>query len=346
MQGKTEGTMAHSNGTVLITGAAGFIGFHLARRMLAEGWQVVGFDGLTNYYDPALKQARLAQLQAHPGFHFTQGMLEEPGRLTVLVGDTKPDLIVHLAAQAGVRYSIEAPHSYVQSNLIGTHELLEAARAHKPRHLMLASTSSAYGANTKMPYAETDRATHPLSFYAATKIANEAMAHSYAHLFAIPTTMFRFFTVYGPWGRPDMALFKFTEAILQGEPIDVYNHGDMRRDFTYVDDLVEGIWRLAASPPGAAPIGANDSLSPVAPHRVVNIGNGAPEKLIDFIAAIEAATGRKAQQNLLPMQPGDVPATWADTSLLEALTGKLRQTPIREGVARFVDWYRQWTEPA
>ncbi|MFN4155422.1 MAG: NAD-dependent epimerase/dehydratase family protein [Paracoccaceae bacterium] len=329
-------------GKVLITGAAGFIGFHLARRLLADGWQVTGFDGMTTYYDPALKQARLDILQAQPGFTFERGMLEEEGRLTALAADLRPDVIIHLAAQAGVRYSIEAPRSYVQSNLIGTHELLEAARAHPPRHLMLASTSSAYGANTKMPYAETDQATHPMSFYAATKIANEAMAHSYAHLFGLPVTMFRFFTVYGPWGRPDMALFKFTKAILNGEPIDVYNHGDMRRDFTFVDDLVEGITRLISAPPGLTPVGPMDSLSPVAPFRVVNIGNGAPEQLTDFIKAIEAATGRDARQNLLPMQPGDVPATWADASLIEALVGPLPRTDIRDGVARFVDWYRGW----
>ncbi|MBN2629315.1 MAG: GDP-mannose 4,6-dehydratase [Rhodobacteraceae bacterium] len=329
-------------GKVLITGAAGFIGFHLARRMLAGGWQVTGFDGMTAYYDPALKQARLDILRDDPQFSFHQGMLEDEGRLTALVDAVRPDVIIHLAAQAGVRYSIDAPRSYVQSNLIGTHEVLEAARAHPPRHLLMASTSSAYGANTKMPYSETDRATHPMSFYAATKIANEAMAHSYAHLFGVPTTMFRFFTVYGTWGRPDMALFKFTKAILNGEPIDVYNHGNMQRDFTYVEDLVEGITRLTATPPGSSPVGAMDSLSPVAPFRVVNIGNGAPVQLTDFIAAIEAATGRTATRNLMPMQPGDVPATWADAALITALVGPLPRTDIRDGVARFVEWYRGW----
>ncbi|WP_103334425.1 NAD-dependent epimerase/dehydratase family protein [Pseudotabrizicola formosa] len=329
-------------GKVLITGAAGFIGFHLARRLLAEGWQVTGFDGLTDYYDPALKRARLEILTSRPAFAFEQGMLEDPGRLTALVAGLRPDVILHLAAQAGVRQSIDAPRSYVQSNLIGTHELLEAARAHPPRHLLIASTSSAYGANTKMPYAEIDRATHPMSFYAATKIATEAMAHSYAHLFGLPTTMFRFFTVYGPWGRPDMALFKFTRAILNDEPIDLYNHGDMQRDFTYIDDLIEGIIRLITAIPGTRPVGPQDSLSPVAPFRVVNIGNGAPEHLTDFITAIETATGRTARRNLLPMQPGDVPATWADATLLHALTGPLPRTDLHEGVARFVDWYRGW----
>jgi UDP-glucuronate 4-epimerase len=252
------------------------------------------------------------------------------------------DAVIHLAAQAGVRYSIEAPRSYVTANLIGTHEVLEAARAHQPAHLLMASTSSAYGANDKMPYAETDRAVHPMSFYAATKIANEAMAHSYAHLYGIPTTMFRFFTVYGPWGRPDMALFKFVRAIQQGQPIDVYNHGDMRRDFTYVDDLVCGIVRLINAVPGTQPVGEMDSLSPVAPYRVVNIGNGNPVPLDEFITAIEVALGRKADRNLLPMQPGDVPATWADAGLIESLTGPLPHTDIRTGVARFVDWYRGW----
>lgn len=329
-------------GKVLVTGAAGFIGFHLSRRLLADGWQVTGFDGMTSYYDPALKQARLEILQSQPGFDFHKGMLEDEGRLARLTTSLQPDVIVHLAAQAGVRYSIDAPRSYVQSNLIGTHEVLEAARAHPPKHLLMASTSSAYGANTKMPYAETDRATHPMSFYAATKIANEAMAHSYAHLFSLPTTMFRFFTVYGTWGRPDMALFKFTKAILNGDAIDVYNHGNMQRDFTYVEDLVEGIIRLISVPPGIDLIGPMDSLSPVAPFRVVNIGNGAPEQLTDFIAAIETATGRTAVRNLMPMQPGDVPATWADASLINALVGPLPRTNIRDGVARFVDWYRGW----
>lgn len=329
-------------GKVFITGAAGFIGFHLAQRMLADGWEVMGFDGMTSYYDPTLKESRLSILQSHAGFSFETGMLEEEGRLTELVGMFQPDIMIHLAAQAGVRYSIDAPRSYVTSNLIGTHEVLEAARAYPPKHLMMASTSSAYGANTEMPYAEQDRAVHPMSFYAATKVANEAMAHSYAHLFDVPTTMFRFFTVYGPWGRPDMALFKFTSAILKGEPIDVYNHGDMQRDFTFVDDLVEGIVRLTAQAPGSVAVGPMDSLSPVAPFRVVNIGNGAPVQLSDFIEAIEAATGRTAERNLMSMQPGDVRATWANASLLEALVGPLPRTDITDGVQQFVDWYRGW----
>lgn len=330
-------------GRVFITGAAGFIGFHLAKRILSDGWEVMGFDGMTPYYSPKLKEARLSILQDQPYFSFQQGMLEDEGLLTDLVGSFEPNVIVHLAAQAGVRYSIDAPRSYAASNLIGTHEILEAARAHPPKHLMMASTSSAYGANTEMPYAETHRAVHPMSFYAATKIANEAMTHSYAHLFGIPTTMFRFFTVYGPWGRPDMALFKFTKAILDGEPIDVYNHGSMQRDFTYVEDLVEGIVRLAGTVPGTDPIGPMDSLSPVAPFRVVNIGNGMPIALTEFITAIESATGRKAQRNPMPMQPGDVPSTWADASLVEALVGELPRTDIRDGIQKFVDWYRDWS---
>ena len=329
---------------LLITGAAGFIGFHLARRMLADGWEVMGFDGLTPYYSPELKRARLSILQSQGGFIFEAGLLEEEGRLTELVGRFRPDVIVHLAAQAGVRYSIDAPRSYVASNLIGVHEVLEAARAFPPKHLMMASTSSAYGANKEMPYAETQRAVHPISFYAATKLANEAMAHSYAHLFDVPTTMFRFFTVYGPWGRPDMAYFKFTSAILNGKPIDVYNHGNMKRDFTFVDDLIEGIARLVIKAPNGDCFGPIDSLSPVAPFRIVNIGNGSPVALKDFIEAIEAATGGIALQNLLPMQPGDVAATWADASLIEALVGKLPQTDIRVGVQKFVDWYRGWNE--
>ncbi|WP_412504536.1 NAD-dependent epimerase/dehydratase family protein [Roseovarius sp. SYSU LYC5161] len=327
---------------MFITGAAGFIGFHLVQRMLADGWEVMGFDGMTPYYSPELKEARLSILQSQAGFAFETGMLEDQGRLTGLVATFQPDIIVHLAAQAGVRYSIEAPRSYVTSNLIGTHEVLEAARAYPPKHLMMASTSSAYGANAEMPYAEQHRAVHPMSFYAATKVANEAMAHSYAHLFDVPTTMFRFFTVYGPWGRPDMALFKFTDAILRGKPIDVYNHGDMQRDFTFIDDLVEGIVRLTAHAPGPDTVGPIDSLSPVAPFRVVNIGNGAPVQLTDFIEAIEAATGRTAERNLVPMQPGDVRATWADASLLETLVGPLPHTNFREGVQQFVEWYRGW----
>jgi UDP-glucuronate 4-epimerase len=323
----------------VITGSAGFIGYHLARALLAAGWQVTGLDGMTDYYDVRLKQRRHAMLSQSPGFTAIEGLLETPGLLRGLLANRRPDLVVHLAAQAGVRHSIDAPRSYVEANLIGTFELLEAARATPPAHLMLASTSSVYGANEKMPYAETDRADHPMSFYAATKKATEAMAHSYAHLYALPVTMFRFFTVYGPWGRPDMALFKFVAAILRGEPIEIYNHGDMRRDFTYVEDLVAGIVALADAVPGAEPV-EGDSLSPVAPFRVVNIGQGAPASLMDFVTAIEAALGQVAEKRFLPMQPGDVPATWADASLIATLTGPLPRTDLATGVQRFVDWYR------
>jgi UDP-glucuronate 4-epimerase len=322
----------------LVTGSAGFIGFHLCRRLLADGWEVVGLDAMTPYYDVRLKEARQAILLQSPRFRAVQGLVETPGLVASLcVG---ADAVVHLAAQAGVRHSIEAPRDYVTANLVGTHEVLEAARAHPPGHLLIASTSSVYGANTVMPYAETHPTDHPMSFYAATKKANEAMAHAYAHLFRVPVTMFRFFTVYGPWGRPDMALFKFVAAILDGRPIEVFNNGEMRRDFTFVDDLVEGIVRLIDTPPGSTPVGPRDSLSPVAPWRVVNIGNGSPVALTDFIAAIETALGRKAERKLLPMQPGDVPETWADAALIEDLTGPLQRTPIEIGVARFVAWYR------
>ena len=323
----------------LVTGSAGFIGYHLCRRLLAEGWEVVGLDGMTAYYDVALKVRRHQMLLQSPGFRAVEGLVETPGLVAEVMAGA--DVVVHLAAQAGVRYSIEAPRSYVEANLIGTYEVLEAARAMQPDHLLIASTSSVYGANAEMPYAEVHKADHPMSFYAATKKAGEGMAHSYAHLYGIPTTMFRFFTVYGPWGRPDMALFKFVRAILQGEPIDIYNHGEMRRDFTYVDDLVEGIVRLIGVPP-AASVGAMDSLSPVAPWRVVNIGNGAPVGLMDFVQAVEAALGMQAEKRFLPMQPGDVPATWADAALIEALTGPLPRTEIGDGVRRFVAWYREF----
>lgn len=328
--------------TALVTGSAGFIGFHTAERLLQAGVRVVGLDAMTDYYDPDLKAARHAVLAQSPGFTAVNARLEDAGAVAGLMAEHKPQTVVHLAAQAGVRYSIEAPGSYVEANLIGTYELLEAARAHPPAHLMLASTSSVYGANTAMPYAETHKADTQMSFYAATKKATEAMAHSYSHLYGLPVTMFRFFTVYGPWGRPDMALFKFVRAIEADEAIDVYNHGDMRRDFTFVEDLVEGLMRLRDAVPDAEPVSEIDSLSPVAPFRVVNIGNSAPTALLDFIRAIEAALGREAKLNLMDMQPGDVPATWADASLLQALVGALPHTPLQEGVRRFVDWYRSY----
>ena len=328
----------------LVTGSAGFVGYHTSARLLADGWEVIGVDAMTDYYDVELKRRREAMLVQKPRFRAIHERIESHGFLRELMADAEPDIVIHLAAQAGVRYSIDAPRSYLEANLSGTFELLEAARAHPPRHLLLASTSSVYGANTDMPYAETDKADTQMSFYAATKKATEAMAHSYAHLYGLPTTMFRFFTVYGPWGRPDMALFKFTRAILGGAPIDVYNHGDMQRDFTHVADLVEAIVRLVDAVPERPGEGEDvpegDSLSPVAPFRVVNIGRSSPEQLTDFISAIERATGLEAERNMMPMQPGDVPATWADTTLLERLTGYLPQTPLEDGVADFVAWYR------
>ena len=329
----------------LVTGSAGFIGFHLCQRLLADGYEVIGLDAMTDYYDVTLKQRRQAMLLQAPGFRAVTDRIERDGVLQELIAAERPDVIVHLAAQAGVRYSIDNPQSYVEANLIGTFKLLEAVRATPCAHLLMASTSSVYGANTEMPYAEGHKADTQMSFYAATKKANEAMGHSYAHLYDLPVTMFRFFTVYGPWGRPDMALFKFTKAILNGEAIDVYNHGDMRRDFTYIDDLVQGIRLLIdAVPerPGDGVVADGDSLSPVAPFRVVNIGNSEPVQLLAFIEAIEAAIGQKARRNYMEMQPGDVPATWADASLLQTLTGHRPQTDVTAGVAAFVDWYRDY----
>ncbi len=328
----------------LITGSAGFIGYHLAQDLLAHGYEVIGLDAMTDYYDVRLKERRQAMLLQSPAFRAVNQRIEDDGVLHDLIARERPDVIVHLAAQAGVRYSIDAPRSYVEANLIGTFNLLEAVRATPCAHLLMASTSSVYGANTDMPYAETDKADTQMSFYAATKKANEAMAHSYAHLYGMPITMFRFFTVYGPWGRPDMAHFKFTRAILAGEPIDIYNHGVMQRDFTYIDDLVNGIRLLidTAPPKDGKAQSPQDSLSPVAPYRIVNIGNGETVQLADFIAAIEAACGREAIRNLMPMQPGDVPATWADNRLLVDLTGYAPTTSVQDGIARFVAWFRDY----
>lgn len=328
--------------TALVTGSAGFIGYFTALRLLEQGWKVIGLDAFSDYYDVTLKERRQAMLAQSAAFTPLRGKLEDPGRLMEIFARETPELVIHLAAQAGVRYSIDNPRTYVEANLVGTFELLEAARAHPPAHMLLASTSSAYGANTEMPYLETQRADHQMSFYAATKKATESMAHSYAHLYHLPITMFRFFTVYGPWGRPDMAHFKFTRAILAGDPIDVYNHGEMRRDFTYIDDLVDGIAGLIEAVPGDTPVSERDSLSPVAPYRLVNIGASAPTPLMEFIAAIEAACGRPAEKVMHPMQPGDVPATWAETGLLTDLTGYHPKVPVAEGVQRFVDWYRDY----
>ncbi len=330
----------------LVTGSAGFIGFHTAQKLLENGWRVIGLDSMSDYYDVTLKQRRHSILLQNPGFEVVQEKLETPGVLMDLFERVKPDVVIHLAAQAGVRHSIDSPRSYLEANLAGTFELLEAARAHPPEHMLLASTSSVYGANTEMPYAETHKADSQMSFYAATKKASEAMAHSYAHLYDLPVTMFRFFTVYGPWGRPDMALFKFTKAILEGQSIDIYNHGDMSRDFTFIDDLVVGIVNLVdavpAHPDHREVTFEGDSLSDVAPWRVVNIGNGQPVKLMAYVQAIEAALGQEAEKNFMPMQPGDVPATWAEAGLLQQLTGVIPNTSVEEGVAKFVAWYRDY----
>lgn len=337
----------NKNKTALVTGAAGFIGFHISKRLLDEGWRVVGLDCMSDYYDLSLKERRESMLLQSASYRSVHEKVETPNVLMDLFEEEQPDIVIHLAAQAGVRYSIENPRSYLESNILGTFELLEAAREFPPQHMLLASTSSAYGANEDMPYRETVKADHQMSFYAATKKSTENMAHSYAHLFDLPITMFRFFTVYGPWGRPDMALFKFTKAILNGEPIDVYNHGDMSRDFTYIDDLVHGMRLLMdAIPEGRILSGQNahklDSKSHVAPFRVVNIGNSSPAKLLDFINAIELSLNIKAIKNFMPMQAGDVPATWADTSLLEELTGFKPKIDIATGVQKFVGWYRDY----
>jgi len=331
---------------VFITGTAGFIGYHLAQLLLDEGFEVVGYDGMTDYYDPQLKRRRHQNLLQNARFRAVEAMLEDRQAFDAAVDAFEPDVIVHLAGQAGVRYSLEDPGSYVQSNIVGTFHVLEAAKRHAVKHLLIASTSSVYGANETMPFRETDKADLQVSFYAATKKATEAMAHSHAHLWDIPTTMFRFFTVYGPWGRPDMALFKFVSAILEGRPIDIYNGGNLSRDFTHVGDLVRAIRLLIDAvperPQSADAIEEGDSLSPVAPYRVVNIGGGQPVKLMDFVEAVEKAVGKPATRNMLPMQPGDVVATWADATLLERLTGFKPGISINEGVAEFVAWYRDY----
>jgi UDP-glucuronate 4-epimerase len=331
---------------VLVTGTAGFIGFHLARLLLDEGWRVHGYDGMTDYYDVRLKQRRHAFLLQNEGFSATEAMLEDQAGFDEVADDFAPEIIVHLAAQAGVRYSLENPRAYLEANVIGTFTVMEAARRLKVGHLLMASTSSVYGANEAMPFTEGEKADTQLTIYAATKKANESMGHSYAHLWDLPTTMFRFFTVYGPWGRPDLALYKFVDAILDGRPIDIYNNGEMYRDFTYVDDLVRSIRLLIdvvpERPADPAEIAAGDSLSPVAPFRIVNIGNSDKVRLLDFIDAIEDALGQRAIRNYMPMQKGDVPATWADTSLLRRLTGYRPETDFRDGIARFIAWYRDY----
>lgn len=331
--------------TALITGAAGFIGFHISRRLLDEGWCVIGVDCMSDYYDVSLKEKRESILLKNASYRSIHQKIETNNVLFDIFAQDQPDVVIHLAAQAGVRYSIVNPRAYLESNINGTFELLEAARAYPPKHLLLASTSSAYGANEDMPYKEAVKADYQMSFYAATKKSTENIAHSYAHLFNLPITMFRFFTVYGPWGRPDMAPFKFTKAILNGEIIDVYNNGNMSRDFTYIDDLVTSIKLLIDKAPIKHPKKNNIAIngqSPVAPFRVVNIGNSKPEKLEVFITEIEKATGLIAQKNYMPMQAGDVKSTWADTTFLESIIGCTTKTDIQTGVAEFVSWYKSF----
>lgn len=327
--------------TIFITGTAGFIGYHVAARLLASGHSVAGFDGMTSYYDVSLKRARLARLATARGFTFSEGMLEDRPALEAALDAAQPDVVIHLAAQAGVRYAFEAPDTYLQSNVVGTFNLLELLKAKPPRHLLFASTSSIYGGNADGPSRETDRTDFQMSLYAATKKSGEAMCHSYAHLFGIPTTALRFFTVYGPWGRPDMALFTFVRKMLAGEAIDIYGEGRMRRDFTYVDDLIDATVALIDAVPGTQPTSANDSLSPVAPYRAVNLAGGKPVELMTYVEAIEAALGQQAIKNFLPMQPGDVVDTHASPELLHDLVGAVPKVDVHDGVARFVAWYRE-----
>ena len=321
--------------TFLVTGAAGFIGMHVAKRLLARGDRVLGLDSLTDYYDVGLKHARLQQLQGQPGFRFVQLDLADRAGMAALFAAERFDGVVHLAAQAGVRYSITHPNAYIDANLAGFGHILEGCRAQQVAHLVYASSSSVYGGNTKMPFSETDAVDHPVSLYAATKKANELMAHSYSHLYGMPTTGLRFFTVYGPWGRPDMAYHLFTRAIVAGEPIAVFNHGDMQRDFTYIDDIAEGVLRVLDRPATCDGLTAS-----TAPCRVFNIGNHQPVQLLDFIGCIENALGKAATKELLPMQPGDVPATYADVRALQDWVGFAPATPLAEGIGRFVQWYR------
>ncbi len=327
---------------VLVTGSAGFIGYHLCQLLLDQGMKVTGFDGMTDYYDVEIKHRRHSMLLQNPNFQAHEAMLEDGTVFFDLCADIRPDVIVHLAAQAGVRYSLENPRAYLDANIVGTFNVMEAAREHFCQHLLMASTSSVYGASTEMPFQEAGCTDTPLTFYAATKKATEVMAHSYAHLWKLPITMFRFFSVYGPWGRPDMALFKFVRATLNGEPIDLYNNGQMERDFTYVGDLVESIRLLIDAVPEAEKPDVDDGVSPVGPYRVVNIGNSQKVPLMDFVEEIEAALGKPATRNFMEMQKGDVPATWADATLLKDLTGFQPSTPVSTGVRKFVSWYKDY----
>jgi UDP-glucuronate 4-epimerase len=330
---------------VMVTGAAGFIGMHVCERLLARGDEVVGVDNLNDYYDVALKEARLARLAPNPRFRFSRLDIADRDGIAALFAAERPQQVINLAAQAGVRYSLQNPHSYVDSNVAGFVNLLEGCRHNGIEHLVYASTSSIYGGNERMPYSEHDNVDHPVSLYAATKKANELMAHTYSHLFALPTTGLRFFTVYGPWGRPDMALSLFTKAMLEDRPIDVFNHGKMRRDFTYIDDIAEGVIRVLDRPPQANPAFDKQTPDPAtswAPYRIFNIGNHVSVELMAYIDALEQALGKKAVKNFLPMQDGDVPATYADTSELQRVTGFSPRTSVTEGVRRFVEWYRSY----
>jgi UDP-glucuronate 4-epimerase len=330
---------------VLLTGAAGFIGMTTALRLLGRGDEVVGLDNLNPYYEVQLKRDRLQRLQAHATFRFVEADVADRPAMEALFDAEAFECVVHLAAQAGVRYSLQNPHAYIDSNIVGFMNVLECCRHHAVKHLVYASSSSVYGGNAHMPFSEHDNVDHPVSLYAATKKANELMAHTYSHLYGLPTTGLRFFTVYGPWGRPDMALFLFTKAILEGRPIDVFNYGEMRRDFTYVDDIVEGLIRVldrpAAPNPGYQAERPDPATSNV-PYRVFNIGNHAPVPLLEFIGCIEAALGRVAEKRMLPLQDGDVPATYADVSTLQDWIGWVPAMPLRTGISRFVDWYRDY----
>ncbi|MGC2084925.1 MAG: NAD-dependent epimerase [Bradyrhizobium sp.] len=330
---------------VLVTGAGGFIGFHVTQRLLAEGRQVVGIDSINNYYDPKLKETRLAMLTSQPGFSFKKLDLADRAAMKALFAEHRFPAVVHLAAQAGVRYSLENPHAYVDANLEGFINVLEGCRHNDCKHLLFASSSSVYGANTKLPFSVKDNVDHPISLYAATKKANELMAHSYSHLYRLPTTGLRFFTVYGPWGRPDMAMFIFAKAILAGQPVKLFNHGRMRRDFTYVDDVVQAVVRLIGRPPQGNPDWNGDLPDPgtsKAPWMVYNIGNNHPEDLMHVISLLEKEFGRAAVKDMLPMQPGDVEATYADVADLERDIGFKPATPIEDGIARFAKWYRDY----
>ena len=332
----------------LVTGCAGFIGMHCAQALLARGEQVVGIDNLNAYYEVSLKEARLARLLQHPGFTFERTDVADRQAMRALFERVRPTRVLHLAAQAGVRYSIDQPDDYTDSNLLGFGNILQGCRAQQVAHLVFASSSSVYGGNARLPYSERDAVDHPISYYAATKKANEVMAHSYAHLYGLPTTGLRFFTVYGPWGRPDMALFKFTRAMLAGESIDVYGQGQLVRDFTYIDDIVEGVLRVLDKP--ATPAADHDPLVPhpgtsSAPYRIFNIGNSTPTVLMDYITALESALGITARKNMMPIQPGDMHSTAADTSALAAWTGFAPATPVHEGVAHFVHWYKDFYKP-